>query len=95
MTILKELYNGNICPGEKFVKKSGEYQKLMIKLSGCVDKLIPMIGDEGRDLWDEIRETELSMEVISDRESFIDGFCIGARMMLEVMSEDRTDRTVL
>lgn len=92
MSIINELYNGNINPGEKFAKKDGEYHKLMAKLSECIELLMPMLDGDSLKLWNEIQETELSMEKITERESFIDGFCIGAKLMQEILENDRIDR---
>ncbi|MBQ7827415.1 MAG: hypothetical protein IJ386_04035 [Clostridia bacterium] len=95
MTILEELYNGNICPGEKFAKAGGEYARMSGELSKKIDRFIPMLNEAEIKLWEDIMETKNTMEVISDRQNFIDGFCMGARIMLEILDRDLTDRTIL
>ena len=40
-------------------------------------------------------ETDHAMELISEKESFIDGFCLGARIVLEVLNRDLANRTIL
>ena len=40
MSILEELYNGNVVPSERFVKKDGEYARLLNELAECTDKFL-------------------------------------------------------
>ena len=95
MNILYELYNGNIVPSEKFVKKGSEYKMLLERLAELSEELAQKFDENDRKIWGEIWDTETTMERMGDRESFVDGFCIGARLMLEIMTQDRTDRNVL
>ena len=95
MTILEEIYSGNIVPAEKFVKKGGEYAELLNILAECSDKLAVKLDGTERTLWEKATQAERSIEAISDKESFIDGFCLGARIMLEIMSRDLANRTIL
>ena len=95
MTILEELYNGNVVPWEKFAKRGGEYARLLNELAECSNKLSALLDDTSKELWNKIMDTDRAMEFISEKESFIDGFCLGARIMLEILNRDLTDRTVL
>ena len=95
MTILEELYNGNVVPWEKFAKKDGEYARLLNELAECSDQLSTLLDDTSKELWNKIMDTDHAMELISEKESFIDGFCLGARLMAEVLNRDLTDRSVL
>jgi len=95
MSILDELYNGNIVPAERFVKKGGEYARLMGELAECTEKLSSTLDDTGKELWDRIMDTDHAMEFLTEKASFIDGFCLGVRIMVEVLNCDLTDRSVL
>lgn len=95
MTILEELYNGNINPSDKFVKKGGEYGRLLNEYAVQLDRLTAMLDEGEKKLLESILETNGSMEIISHKESFIEGFCLGSRIMLEILNRDLTDRTVL
>ena len=46
MTILEEFYNGNINPSEKFVKKGGEYGRLLNEYAEQLDRLTAMLDDD-------------------------------------------------
>ena len=95
MTILEEIYHGNINPSEKFVKKNGEYAQLFTEYTTKLDSLMAIINEDERDLLEGILETGGAMEMMSHKESFIEGFCLGAGIMLEILNRDLTDRTVL
>lgn len=45
MSMLEELFSGNICPAVNYAKKGGEYQRLISRLSDCVDRLLPLLND--------------------------------------------------
>lgn len=84
MSILEELYNGKINPCEAFVKKGSEYQSLSTQLTEYIETLLPLLTKEERELYEIIEETISERSCISEREHFIEGFCIGAQMVWEI-----------
>ena len=56
MSMLEELYNGNICPADRYIKKGSEYY-------------------------------EISRFLAKAEEDFLEGFRIGAQIMLEILTE--------
>ncbi|MBQ8001272.1 MAG: hypothetical protein IJ298_08785 [Ruminococcus sp.] len=84
MSILEELYNGNITPCEMFVKKGSEYQKLSTQLTEYIDDLLPLLTKEERELYEKIEETISERSCISEREHFIQGFRLGAGLIREL-----------
>lgn len=95
MSILSELYYGNICPMEKHIKVDGEYKKLLTKATDLMEKLNESLSEEDKSIWNEINDMSSIMESISERESFIEGFCLGARTILEIMNYDSAKRKLL
>lgn len=94
MSILSELYYGNICPTEKYLLKDGEYKKLLIKITDLMQKFTESLPDELHIIWNEINDMNSAMNNISDRESFIDGFCLGTKIMLEVIYHDHENHKI-
>lgn len=86
MTILEELYNGNVNPLARFIKDESEYQKLNHQVSEYIDKLMVSLNDEEKQLYEKIADGICGMGYISEKETFIEGFRLGAQMMLEVIS---------
>lgn len=87
MSILEELYNGNIAPIERAVKKGSEYYRLCKAVAEKEDKLFEELSCEKKAMYESIAESRLMIESISEEEIFIDGFRLGAQIMLEIINE--------
>lgn len=86
MSVLEELYNGNINPSEKFIKKGSEYDKLTKQFSDCSDKLMKLLNNEQKALLNESSDIMSNLCYINEKEAFTEGFCIGAQMILDIMN---------
>ncbi len=86
LNILKELCKGNIKPSEKSIKKEGQYDEIFNQLIDDIDKLKVSLNKEEKVLLDKILDMEISLNCISEEENFIDGFCTGIKMILEVLN---------
>ena len=85
MPILEDLFSGNINPVDKYVKHGGEYHKANSKLMDKINSLQKSMNKEENELFDNIVEDFNKLGYITDRESFIDGFCLGLKMVAEVI----------
>lgn len=90
-SILEQLYDGEIYPAEQFDVKTKEYQRVMKEhgehYEEFVEKLnniTPSLGERFMEIMDE----QLDAIPIEMEETFIAGFRLGARLMIEVF-EDR------
>lgn len=86
MSILKDLYYGNIEPSQRFIKKDSEYKKIQGEFVDCLEELNATLTEEQKRLRVQIEDKSLAMCCISEEERFIDGFCMGAKMMLEIIN---------
>ena len=87
MHILEELYVGCIRPGERTFKQNSQYSRAIDKLTESVEKLDAALSKEQKSLLDEYRNAQQDLMVITDCETFIHGFQIGAKIMLDVLTE--------
>ena len=90
MAMLKKLYNGKINVVEKAIKKGSEYDKLSILSPDVEDKLVETISKQEKQLYEKVLELRFKQEDILLEEVFIEGFRIGAQIMLEVLSEPKS-----
>ncbi len=90
MTILKKLYNGQINIVEKAIKRGSEYDRLNELSSEVEDKLVETISKQEKQLYEKIVELRFNQEDILLEETFTEGFRIGALIMLEVLSEPKS-----
>ncbi len=86
MNILDEFYNGNISPVEKFIKKESEYYKLNCELIDKIENFTTKLGSKDKVLFEEIENKAIMLCAICEEERYIEGFCTGAKLMLEIMN---------
>ena len=86
MHILEDLWGGKINLHERGFP-SKQYAKAMQKLSNCGEKLMGVLNEEQNKLFEEYRDNQLEVSIIADCASFIDGFRLGAKIMLDVLTE--------
>ena len=96
MTVLENLYSGNIHPAEKYVKKGSRYHKLTSQQMELLEELRPKLDKEQKQLLDKVESKALELCSVAEEERFIDGFRLGALLVLEIInfkSENFTDLT--
>ncbi len=59
----------------------------MQRLANCGEKLTGILNDEQRKLFEEYVDDQREVSVIVDCESFINGFKLGAKIMLDVLTK--------
>ena len=85
MTILEELYYGNICPWERSVKKESREQKAVQLMVSNEEKLRATLTDQQKEMLDKYRDSYNKLLAICERESFVSGYVLATRIMVEVM----------
>lgn len=86
MSILEDLYYGNISPSSKYVKKDSEYQKLNKELIENSDRLTALLNDEEREIYKRIEDIFYELVYICEKEYYLDGFCTGAKMIVDAIN---------
>ena len=87
MTILEDLYYGNISPWSDYTP-SKETEKAERKYNRCTDELRFYVSEKhSKEKLEELIESQSSLLALNDRDAFLNGFKLGVRMILEVMSE--------
>ncbi|MBQ8869457.1 MAG: hypothetical protein IJ027_07085 [Oscillospiraceae bacterium] len=93
MTILENLYNGNINVVERSIKKGSEYDRLDKLSLELENKFIKGKSKQEKELFEQILELIYGQEEILLTETFVEGFRLGAQIMLEVFSEPKRQFT--
>ena len=86
MKILEELWYGNLAPWEKGFKDCDEYSELLRLVIRHIDELRERLNDEEKDMLETFTECNTEMHGIAEREAFVRGFTLGARIIIEVMN---------
>lgn len=85
MTVLENLYSGNIHPAEKYVKKGSRYDKLTLEQTELIEALRCKLSSEQKHLFDKIEDKTLELCSVAEEERFIDGFQLGAAFVLDIL----------
>lgn len=87
MTILEDLYYGNISPWSDYTP-SKETEKVERKYNRCTDELRFCVNEkQSKEKLEEMIESHSSLLALNEKDAFLNGFKLGIRMILEVMSE--------
>lgn len=86
-TILQDLYYGNLNPSGKAFLPDSPYGRLVSDLAETEEKLLPLLTSAEKQLYAALVQHNLDIQSLSCEESFIDGFRLGARLILEIFSE--------
>lgn len=88
MNIIDELWYGNISPCERDFKKGSKYSELLGYIVRHEEDLKKCLNDEEIEILEKFTECTNEMYGISEREAFVRGFTLGARIIIEVMNSE-------
>ena len=88
MTVLENLWYGNIAPGVRRFTPGSEYDKLSSAANAAEEIIMAELSAEGRRAYAEYCKMVDRLSDISECDAFCKGFCLGVRLILEV---ERTD----
>lgn len=83
MTILEDLYYGNIVPAEKGIKKGSKYSKLLNLAARNEEKLSATLTKEQKILFEKYKDCTIEMSGISEKEAFVEGVKLGVKIIVE------------
>ena len=92
MSILKELYLGNIVPNER--DGSPEYTKALSAVVRSQEAMLATMTEEQKELYNAYHEAETDMRLLSEQETFAEGFTLGAQIMMEVLMRNQMENMV-
>ena len=88
MSIIEELWYGNISPCEGDFKKGSNYAELLGYIVRHEDDLKKRLNDEEKEILEKFTECTNEMYGIAEREAFTRGFVLGARIIIEVLKTE-------
>jgi hypothetical protein len=88
MNILEDLWFGNISPWERPFKRDSAYAELLSLVIRHQEDLLGRLNDEEKEILEKFTECMGEMYGIAEREAFVRGFTLGARIIIEVMNTE-------
>lgn len=86
MDILEDLYYGNLFPHEKCAKLNDETKELLGLLNRNEEKFIATLSDEQKETFEKYKDCNQEISEICERNAFLNGFRLGARIIIEVVN---------
>ena len=91
MNGLKALWNDYISQRDYQVKSDSQYRKVSLEAEPYLDKVWAELSKDGKRAFDEYCYKQSELNSISEGESFIRGFRMGAHIILDLMGEYDSD----
>ena len=91
MTTLEDLYYGNIIPHEHNFKRGSAYSEVLSYVIRHQDSLIPTLTAQQKETFEKLKDCEAELHGMNERDAFISGFKLAARIMTEVLYESSED----
>lgn len=88
MSIIEDLWYGNISPCERDIKRSSEYADVLERIVQHEKELHARLNDEEKEFLEKFVNCTNEMCCISEREMFVRGFTLGIKMIIEVMNSE-------
>ena len=89
MHILEDLYLGDIRPGERSGKQTPQYAKVLDDTIRTSDALTATLTEEQKELFEAFTDAQRELTVLTDIDTFIYAFKLGAKIMLDVLTEGK------
>ena len=87
MQILEDLYLGDIRPNERSFKRNSQYAKALEEVVKVGDTLTESLNEEQKNLFEGFMDAQREVTVLTDCETFCVAFKLGAKIMLDVLTE--------
>ena len=92
MTVLEDLWYGNIDPSETFLNDNRHFKKLLSLMGKNRDKLTDTLTEQQKELLEKYDDTVNEMHSLSEQAAFQYGFSLGVRLVMEGMAIELTTR---
>lgn len=86
MNIIEDLYYGNLFPHEKCSRIDDEVKELLKLLNRNEDKLTATLSEDQKKTFEKYKDCNREISEISERETFLNGFQLGARIIIDVVN---------
>ena len=88
MRMIEELYFGNIDPNTQNFDQTSNYGKAMMIMCDNEEELMKLLEGKEKQLFINLMKAQSEINGITAVEKFIKGFKLGARIGLEILSDD-------
>ena len=87
MLILENLYLGDVHPSERSFKKDTQYSRALNEAVKAGDVLLGTLTEKQKEQFEAYMTAQREVNVLTDCETFCYAFKLGARIMLDILTE--------
>ena len=87
MQILEDLYLGDVRPSERSFKRNSQYAKALDEVVKVSDVLTASLNKDEKKLFEDFMDAQREVSVLTDCETFCYAFKLGAKIMLDVLTD--------
>ena len=87
MLILEDLYLGDVRPNERSFKRNSQYAKALDEVVKAGDALTDGLTEKQKELFEDYMTAQREVTVLTDCETFCLAFKMGAKIMLDVLTD--------
>lgn len=91
MGILKNWYDGNICPAEDIAPKSKKYHSIVTKIGKEKEYFATKLSSDDRERFEKWDSLRYEYEEMTDYANFSYGFKLGAMLAFEIFAEQENE----
>jgi len=85
--ILEDLYLGDVHPSERSFKKDTQYSRALNEAVKVGDALLGTLTEKQKEQFEAYMTAQREVNVLTDCETFCYAFKLGARIMLDILTE--------
>lgn len=89
MQVLEDLYMGNIHPSERRFKKGSQYSRALNEVVKAGDALNGTLTEKQKEQFEAYMTAQREVNMLTDYETFIYAFRLGAKIMMDVLTEGK------
>ena len=89
MLILEDLYLGDVRPSERSFKRNSQYAKALDDLVKAGDALTDTLIEKQEEMFEDYMAAQREVSVLTDIETFCLAFKLGAKIMIDVLTDGR------
>lgn len=86
MNTLEDLYYGNLFPQEKCARLDDEVNELLKLLNRNEEKLVATMTEVQKETFEKYKDCNREISEICEREIFLNGFRLGAKIIVDVVN---------
>ena len=91
MLVLNRLWRGDLSPSQNPIRKGSEYETVLSRLCEMEDRISKGLTEQGKKDFTAFTMTQSELSSIESEAVFIEGFRMGAQMMLDAIGDYRGD----